>query len=205
MIPKIIHQTWKTEDIPFFFKTSKESIHKTLPNWQYVFWTDKTIDEFIKESFSSYYNQWNALDRPIKKVDVFRYFLLYQYGGIYVDMDFVFTKNIEELLVEDYDIYFYQTTQALVKKWEFLGNAFMISKPGQDFWLQLVDYMFLHPNTDVLQHTGPRALGKFYNSLEVKPHAKIFSVDLFDNAYCQDGLGLKEYGFHQRTGTWQQK
>jgi mannosyltransferase OCH1-like enzyme len=205
MIPRIIHQTWKDADVSFWvFKRSVKSIQQHLPEWKYQFWTDADLDFFMKSEFSRFYERWLNLDKHIKRVDIARYCMLYKFGGIYADLDFVFTRNPEDLLDEDRDLFFYRSTQALVKQWDFLGNAFMISVSGQEFWMDVTEHMLgLPAGTPVLKHTGPLALGAYYASLPEKPRARIFDPSLFDNERCQDGVGEKRYGYHIRAATWQ--
>jgi mannosyltransferase OCH1-like enzyme len=205
VIPRIIHQTWKDARVDYWiFKRSQTSVELHLPNWEYRFWTDADLDAFVQQEFSGLYPAWKGLDRHIKRVDTARYCLLHRYGGVYADLDFIFTENIDGLMDDAYDLFFYRSMQSIVKKWDFLGNAFMVSKRGQKFWLDAMDYMFSLPEkTDVLRHTGPLALGAFYASLAEKPLARIFEPDYFDNERCQDGVGARRYGYHVRTATWQ--
>jgi mannosyltransferase OCH1-like enzyme len=205
MIPRIIHQTWKTAEIThWIFKRSQQSIRDHLPDWKYQLWTDADLDAFMKSEFAAFYERWLKLDKPIKQVDIARYCILHKFGGIYADLDFVFTRNLEELLDEEHDLFFYRSTQALVKRWDFLGNAFMVSAPRQQFWIDVTDHMLGLPAvTPVLKHTGPLALGAFYASLPEKPKTKIFDTSQFDNERCQDGVGERLYGYHVRTATWQ--
>jgi mannosyltransferase OCH1-like enzyme len=205
VIPRIIHQTWKDTQVDhWIFKRSRTSVDLHLPNWEYRFWTDADLDAFMRDEFPGLYPAWLGLDRHIKRVDTARYCLLHRYGGTYADLDFVFTQNIDGLMEDGYDLFFYRSMQSIVKKWDFLGNAFMVSKPGQKFWLDAMDYMFALPEkTDVLRHTGPLALGAYYASLETKPNAKILGPDFFDNEICQDGVGARAYGYHVRMATWQ--
>lgn len=204
MIPRIVHQTWKNNDTSnWIFQKSITSIKRCFPNWDYKFWADEDLDNFIRTYYPSYYLNWANLDRMIKKVDVARYFMLHYYGGVYADLDFVFTKDVTPLIEDGSDLYFYQSTQAIVKKWDFLGNAFMASAREHPFWLMLVEYMFnLPPATKVLHHTGPLAIGAFFKSLDQKPATTIFDPDLFDNHSCQDGVGIRAYGYHMRMASW---
>jgi len=160
----------------------------------------------MHREFPAYYEKWLALDRQIKRVDTARYCLLYKFEGLYADLDFIFTLGLEDILDEQFDLFFYKSTQAIVKNWDFLGNALMISKPQQAFWLGALEYIFSLPaHTEVLQHTGPRALGAYYASLEEKPNVRIFGPEIFDNEHCADGVGARRYGYHVRAATWQQK
>lgn len=211
MVPQVIHQTWKVNEITFWiFKRSQASIRTHLGHWQYRFWTDDDLDSFIRECYSAYHERWKALNKPIKKVDVARYFILHRFGGVYADLDFVFTDCIDSLFKDESDLYFYQSTQARVKKWSFLGNAWMAATPGKEFWLEAVDFMLALPvNTPVLRHTGPLALGAFYDSLLSRQAdvgcIRILDPDIFDNERCGDGVGERRYGYHIRAATWQRQ
>lgn len=204
MIPKIIHQSYKTKDLPHFFKQSPELIQKFMPDWEYQFWSDEDLDKFIKEAYPDSYDMWITLSPKIKRIDVSRYYLLHYFGGIYLDMDFHIRKDLEPLLTGA-NIFSYKSYQAVVKGWEFFGNAFMASKKGEPFWLDLIHHIYEQPNSDpVLQHTGPMGIGNF---LFNKPQYNtcVFSHHIFDNSQCGDGIGKGEYGVHHRTATWQGK
>ena len=205
MIPKIIHQSYKDwESKPHFFNKSPELIKQYMPDWNYQFWSDDDLDSFIKETYSDSYDMWLTLTPKIKRIDVSRYYLLHHFGGVYLDMDFHLRKDIEYLLTGA-KIFSYKSYQAVVKRWDFFGNAFMASEKGEDFWLDLIQHIYEQPNSDgVLQHTGPMGIGKF---LVNKPQYNtcIFSHHIFDNSQCGDGIGKAEYGVHHRTATWQGK
>ena len=42
-IPKIIHQTWKTKEVPEKWKKSQEEWQRLHPDWLYILWTDEDI------------------------------------------------------------------------------------------------------------------------------------------------------------------
>ena len=90
MIPKIIHQTWKNENIPYdtFKKEWIDSWTNLNPAWEYKLWTDEDILSFIEDKFPWFVNRFNEYPKNIQRVDAFRYFVLYEYGGLYADMDF---------------------------------------------------------------------------------------------------------------------
>jgi len=205
MIPKIIHQSYKDWDSkPHFFNKSPELIKELMPDWEYKFWSDEDLDLFIKETYPDSYEMWLTLTPKIKRIDVSRYYLLHHFGGVYLDMDFHLRKDIEHLLTGA-KIFSYKSYQAVVKGWDFFGNAFMASEKEEDFWLDLIQWIYEQPNSDgVLQHTGPMGIGKF---LVNKPQYNtcIFSHHIFDNSQCGDGIGKGEYGVHHRTATWQGK
>ncbi|MBA3751388.1 hypothetical protein H0X06_01115 [Candidatus Dependentiae bacterium] len=98
VIPKIVHQIWvgpKTP--PAIFQKSLESIHKYLPGWEYKLWTDADIP-----SLKLYNQKFYDLSKNYgEKADILRYEILYRYGGIYLDVDFVCLKPFDDLLQYD--------------------------------------------------------------------------------------------------------
>ncbi|MCB1076738.1 MAG: hypothetical protein KDM64_09835 [Verrucomicrobiae bacterium] len=205
MIPKIVHQTWKTPHFEYWvFKRSQISVQEHLANWDYRFWTDDDLEELVREAYPQYLEDWAALNQPIKRVDMARYFLLHRFGGIYADLDFIFKQSLDPLIDGRHRLYFYRSQEAITKGWQFLGNAFMMSAPAEPFWLDLVDFQLSLPaNTPVLHHTGPRSIGAFSEMLEDRSHIRIFGPDEFDNEKCETGVGASRYGHHVRTATWQ--
>ncbi len=205
MIPKIVHQTWKTAEFEYWvFKRSQASIREHLGAWDYRFWTDEDLERLVRDNYPQYHPRWSALDRPIKRVDMARCFLLHRFGGIYADLDFIFKQPLEELLDRRYRLYFYRSHESIAKGWQFLGNAFMMAVPGESFWLELVEYQLSLPaNTPVLHHTGPQSIGAFWETLQERSHIRIFGPDEFDNEHCEAGVGASRYGHHVRTATWQ--
>src|SRR5579871_280702 len=88
-IPRIIHQTWKTHNIPAKWNETVESVRQLNANhFEYRFWTDNDIHEFVRRE-EPYLYQHTFLKYPfdIQRVDAFRYILLHRLGGIYLDVD----------------------------------------------------------------------------------------------------------------------
>jgi hypothetical protein len=95
MIPKIIHYCWLSED------AFPESIQRCFDTWNtelkdYEFWLWDT-NRFDIESVS-----WTAEAYKARKfafaADYIRLFALYNYGGIYLDLDVLVYKNFDDLL-----------------------------------------------------------------------------------------------------------
>lgn len=186
------------------FRKSQDSVREHLADWDYRFWTDDDLAAFVLESYPEYHGRWSDLDRPIKRIDMARCFLLHRHGGVYADLDFVFTQAPDALFDGRHRLYFYRSQQAIAKGWQFLGNPFMASMPGEQFWLDLVEYkLALPPSTEVLHHTGPRAIGAFYESLDERSAIRVFGPEFFDYDRCADGVGEHRYGYHIRLASWQ--
>ncbi len=205
MIPGVVHQTWKNAEVThWIFQRSQASVQEHLSDFEYRFWTDKDLESLIEEDYPEYLDRWQNLSAPIKRVDLARCLILHKHGGVYADLDFIFTGRVSEILTDEIDLFFYKSTQAIVNEWDFLGNALMGAAAGHPFWIEFVEHALELPsNTPVLKHTGPRALGRFVEQMPDKPDIKVFGPDFFDNQNCGDGTGEAAYGHHVRTATWQ--
>ncbi|TPX36647.1 hypothetical protein SmJEL517_g01327 [Synchytrium microbalum] len=94
-IPKIIHQTWKTENLDPL-TVERVATWKVLnPNHVYKLWTDAEVEDFVYEFYPHVIETWARLPRPVYKADLFRYLVLHKYGGTYADVDTECLKPID--------------------------------------------------------------------------------------------------------------
>jgi mannosyltransferase OCH1-like enzyme len=97
-IPKIIIQTWKTNTVPQRYMTLIESVKANNPDYEYLFFTDESIEKFFKTHYPEYWNTFTKLPVKIQKIDFFRYVAVYHYGGFYLDLDISVLKPFDPLL-----------------------------------------------------------------------------------------------------------
>lgn len=95
MIPKIIHYCWMSGDeIPDEFARCMDSWHKVLPDYEFMLWNydrfPKGQSRWVDEAFDSKMYAFCS--------DYIRLYALYNYGGIYLDMDVEMVKGFGELL-----------------------------------------------------------------------------------------------------------
>jgi mannosyltransferase OCH1-like enzyme len=100
MFPKHIHQIWF--DFNNGIEIDEERMElmdmnkmNALKNkHKYDLWTLSMAIEFVEKYYPYYLSflkkKWKY---DIVKCDFFRYLLMYHYGGLYVDLDFVLTDN----------------------------------------------------------------------------------------------------------------
>ena len=133
-IPRLIHQTWKTAEVPKHWESSRRS-WEGWEGWTYQLWTDATMDAFMVEHYPWFVVQYRAYPRGIYRADAWRYFVLHHYGGIYVDLDIeakpqAFRAFYE--LVKHQKVVLSQARHATGS--QPLTNAIMMSQPQVDFW-----------------------------------------------------------------------
>jgi mannosyltransferase OCH1-like enzyme len=108
VIPRIIHQIWLPDkrQAPLSTLTCKH-VHTNLvgsdgTKWRYILWDLSNIErnsstEFNIRDFRSrdYFDRWFL---PSAKADILRYEILWQFGGIYLDADFVCLRPFDALV-----------------------------------------------------------------------------------------------------------
>lgn len=104
MIPKIIWQTheWELANLPDTFKESMNSWKGINPTWDYKYISARErldhIRDYGGEELLKYYKECNKLTQA----DLWRYLILYKFGGVYSDMDFKCISPIDQIIEESY-------------------------------------------------------------------------------------------------------
>jgi mannosyltransferase OCH1-like enzyme len=90
LVPPIIHQTYKTANLtklPYLWQISHIKCQAMFPKYKHILWTDESARQFMKTHYPQHLANYDSYKYPIQRVDAARYFILYHYGGIYIDMD----------------------------------------------------------------------------------------------------------------------
>jgi len=95
---QIIHRMWKTVDVPASWSKGATSCRLVNPDHSYCHWTDAELDEFIGVEYSWFLATYRAYTYDIQRVDAARYFVLYHYGGTYLDLDLVCLRPLSDIL-----------------------------------------------------------------------------------------------------------
>lgn len=68
MIPKIIHQTWKDNNIPEKWVISEIMWKKYHPDWKYILWTDKMIRDYIEIGYPEFLELFDFINIIFKEL-----------------------------------------------------------------------------------------------------------------------------------------
>ena len=169
MIPQIIHQTWKNEIIPANWESAVKSCKQIYSNYDHKLWTDKLMDEFVKNEYPDFYNIYKSYKYHIQRCDAFRYLVLYKFGGIYLDMDIICRKKLEKLL--QYDIVFAKSGNTP----SIYTNSFYMSIPKHPFIKYCIDNLQKNINNfswagkhlHVTNSTGPLFMTNMINKYKL--------------------------------------
>ncbi len=135
MIPFIMHQTWKSKtDIPDNFRFWSKSFLDLNPSIDYRIYDDHDNYELVENTFPELLPLYKDFPQEIFRADFVRPLYLFNYGGLYADMDFQCLQPLTSIFSSNAGI--------IVGKMgtddEFkhsIPNAMMASSPHQGFWL----------------------------------------------------------------------
>ena len=133
-IPKIIHQIWIGKELPQAFVQFQRTWQIYHPDWEYRLWTQHDINslnlrnrEFVLQSRN-----------PGEISDLMRYEILYQYGGVYLDVDYECLRSLDPL---HYLYDFYIGIQPLDSGLVQLGIGIIGAAPGHPILNECIEHV----------------------------------------------------------------
>ena len=97
-VPRVLHVSWATQALPAFAQTYLETWRAHHPTWRVARWTDATMRDLVRRRFPGRIDAYDAFPSAVNRADVFRYMVLFEIGGVYVDLDVEALRSIEPLL-----------------------------------------------------------------------------------------------------------
>ncbi len=132
-IPKILHQIWLGSPFPEKYAALRDTWLKNHPDWQYMLWTEKEIDEFGLTNREMYDYAVNYGERS----DIAKYEIIYRYGGVYIDVpDYECYKPLDDVH-KAYD--FYLGIQPLDTGHVQIGLGLFGARPGHPLLAQAIE------------------------------------------------------------------
>ena len=227
-IPKRIIQTSKSLDLPLLEKAAVANVKLLNPDFEYMFFDDRQVEEFIDKEFPEYRSVFHSFPVPIQRYDFFRYLAVYRYGGFYFDMDVFLASSLSELLdfscVFPFESLTFNTClrEEYNMDWE-LGNYAFGAAAGHPFLRAVIDNC-VRAQKDlvwagamarslprisrkeycVLYTTGPwilsRTLAEFSDAgNQIKV---LFPEDVCDPRYWNR---FGQFGVHLMAGSWRER
>jgi len=208
-IPRIIHQTWKTREVPPHLRAWHDSIRERNPGWEVRVWSDDDNRALIAEHYSWFLPVYDGYRYPIMRADVIRPFLLYHHGGFYADLDVESVRpfevicrgEVEPRLVASApsrEVGLVLGLESRITSRPVCGNAVMGSRAGHPFWKEVFaefaaragrrPWFFLPRENYILPVTGPDCIDAVYRKTRQQ----------WDDALVLRPAALSPYGWWQR-------
>ncbi|CAL5227917.1 g10962 [Coccomyxa viridis] len=131
LIPAVVHQTWKTTEVPEQWQAARQSCIDMHPSFHFRLWTDEDARALIARDLPELLPTFDSYPFNIQRADAIRYVLLYKFGGFYMDLDIECHKPMDALRA--YPFIMPQTRPV------GFSNDFFASTPGHPFVRKLLD------------------------------------------------------------------
>jgi mannosyltransferase OCH1-like enzyme len=159
MIPKIIWQTYKDsfDQLQPYMVDAINTWKNLNPDFEYRYMDDIQAAEFILNEYGQeWHNIFVNLPVGVMRGDLWRYMIIYKYGGVYADLDTECLNPINTWLNEDYDMIVCPETDIHYCQWTFAASA---GHPVLKSVLDIIKERLLNPEYGsphfVHTHTGP--------------------------------------------------
>lgn len=150
MIPKIIHQTWRSDSLPTVFQKIHDANKNINPGFDFKLWTHSPgppdIDEFIRREYPDIYEIFCKAQFGVQKADIARIAILHHFGGIYFDLDILCLKSLRSLIEFDSNNVYMalepsDQTKRIFNSDNVLCNAFIVTPPKHPLFEQALREM----------------------------------------------------------------
>jgi hypothetical protein len=205
-IPMKIFQTWHSKVLPPYMKKCVDKLKQDNPEFNHFLFDDNDCRNFIKEYFDSdILNAFDYLKPGTYKADLWRYAILYIYGGIYLDIKYQSAYGFKFKYFLDKEYFVLERPSSIFWAPDSYGiyNAMMICKPKNPLLLNAIYKIAENVTKKVygysnLYPTGPGLLGSLYFESFSENIDKIYGFEFFfDNRargiLYQNKLVLQKY------------
>jgi len=181
-VPRKVHVTYHGQILPHH-----ELLAASLgPKYSFHYYSDTEADHYMATKCPEYYALHQCFIPSAYKADVFRYCVLLQEGGIYLDNDFALLVRPEELYDEDCQgLYLMAEYNGDVGRSVRLWTGFMISSRNQTMWRCMLDAI------------SDNIVRKYYGDDPVD----VTGPGLLAKCVAKDPHSVHTYGFNERDGT----
>lgn len=131
-----------------------ELCRKYNPSFEIRIWNETEAHTLIDNEYSWFTPTYDTYKHPIQRVDALKYFVLYHYGGIYMDLDIACRRPLEPLL--QFPAWFPEASPLGV------NNDLMASMPRHPVLLEMTsalaqrNWNLLFPYLTIFWSTGPQ-------------------------------------------------
>lgn len=178
-IPKIIHQTFYKSDMDIeYYETCM--INKNMnPEYKYMFYTDEDVNQFIEKEFPQYLSLYNTVIPGAYRADLFRYMILYKYGGVYIDCKSSTIVPLRDFINPEIGF-----VSFLDRPKSSIQIGFMASVPEHSLLKGCIEKAFENVRNkfygkDQFEITGPILCGKVFNKLRNRQEEEDINMGIY--------------------------
>jgi mannosyltransferase OCH1-like enzyme len=194
---KIIHQIWVGDfKIPHREQQLSQNIKELHPDYEYILWRGH---EELPPNIQYWYDRFYSMKNYVFCADLLRIWIVYKYGGFYLDIDFDIQKRLDPFFEKESVFFYHNDTDFTIP------NNLIASKKESPILKWCVDSV----NEDCSWY-GPSWLGitiKNYLGLpyEIEQQPVMDLLNSQGIEYNQYWNFEQEYGRHLSLYSWEPK
>lgn len=184
-VPLKIFLTWETKKLPNNMYNNIMLLQKMNPEFDIYLYDNQDRINFIKDNFNQdVLDAYNLLKPGAYKADLWRYCIIYKYGGVYIDIKYhTYIPLIQ--LIKDNEFIFANANSGYCRDDSHDGleiqNTFFISSPNNKIFINSINEIVLNcKNKDYrksrLDITGPCVLTRNINNIHGKDFDKNIKI-----------------------------
>ena len=99
-IPLVVHQSYFSKDLPEAIQANIDALKLANPLWQFRLYDDADIEQYIQTHYPDLFTIYQKINVKYgaARVDFFRYLLIYNEGGVYLDIKSSLSKPLNEII-----------------------------------------------------------------------------------------------------------
>jgi mannosyltransferase OCH1-like enzyme len=178
-IPLNIFQTWATLDLPPKMKETVELLKEQNPEFTYYLYDNKMCRDFIEKHFDkSVLYSYDKLNPGAYQADLFRYCVLYIYGGIYLDIKYKCINNFKLIYLTDKEYFVRDRISSNIKG---IYQALLVCYPNNSILLKCINSIVENVKNNyygpsALSITGPALMNKYFYDYEIDKFILSFDI-----------------------------
>jgi hypothetical protein len=152
-LTKTIYQTWYTKVLPEPIQKSIDNMLNLNPEFEYHLYDDDDMIKFIHDNYPGEISEaFDTIKIGAMKADLWRYLVLYKFGGVYLDIDSEIYSDLSTLIVDDCAVITRENNPNLFVQW------MLIFPPNHELLKICIDkcvWNIMNIKDDVAKLTGP--------------------------------------------------
>ena len=137
----VAHFIWFQGTPPSKYLTTIDNFQQINQNFKIYVWSEKTLLPLLKNNHI-FYNAIRKCEYMIQKIDIYKYLVLYYFGGIYLDLDIVVESKFSNYFLNEinkYDLVFSKIKMIQIIPINFINNGIIFAKKGSPLLLKIVE------------------------------------------------------------------
>lgn len=176
-IPLFLFQTWSTLDLPTDMMKCINQLKSDNPEFKYYLYDDLMCRDFIKTNFDEkVLYAYDKLKPGAYKADLWRYCILYKYGGIYLDIKFECVNNFKLIQLTEKE---YFVKDCIWNGILGIYQALLVCYPKNPILLKCINKVVENVKTNnkndtALSISGPHLMNLFFYEKDINNFDLVF-------------------------------